>query len=145
MGGLCAIVFQNSIQYKHLNMIIKTYYQNYWKTLITYYTVMNSNAMTVGGEGGTSRPWSYGSWIYNYLCNQCQSPPIDVCEFESQSGWDVYHLCDNVCQWLATGRWFSPGPSVSSTNKTDRHNITEIYLKVALNTIKHRGGSRISS
>jgi hypothetical protein len=19
-------------------------------------------------------PWSYGSWIYNYLCNQCLSP-----------------------------------------------------------------------
>ena len=35
-----------------------------------------------------------------------------------------------------TGRWFSPGPLVSSTNKTDRHNITEILLKVALNTIK---------
>jgi hypothetical protein len=32
-----------------------------------------------------------------------------------------------------TGRWFSP---VSSTNKTDRHDITEILLKVALNTIK---------
>jgi hypothetical protein len=26
--------------------------------------------------------------------------------------------------------------SVSSTNKTDRHDITEILLKVALNTIK---------
>ena len=47
-----------------------------------------------------------------------------------------YKLCDNVCQWLATGRWFSPGPVVSSTNKTDRHDITEILLKVALNTIK---------
>ena len=35
-----------------------------------------------------------------------------------------------VCQWLATGRWFSP---VSSTNKTDSHYITEILLKVALN------------
>ena len=45
-------------------------------------------------------------------------------------------LCDKVCQWLATGRWFSPGPSVSSTNKTDRHDITDIFLKVALNTIK---------
>jgi hypothetical protein len=45
-------------------------------------------------------------------------------------------LCDKVCQWLATGRWFSPGPPVSSTNKTDRHDITEILLKVALNTIK---------
>jgi hypothetical protein len=31
---------------------------------------------------------------------------------------------------------FSQGPPVSSTNKTDRHNITEILLKVALNTIK---------
>jgi hypothetical protein len=31
---------------------------------------------------------------------------------------------------------FSPGPPVSSTNKTDSHVITEILLKVALNTIK---------
>jgi hypothetical protein len=33
------------------------------------------------------------------------------------------------------GRWFSLGTPVSSTNKTDRHDITEILLKVALNTI----------
>ena len=41
-------------------------------------------------------------------------------------------LCDKVCQWLATGRWFSP---VSSNNKVDRHDITAISLKLALNTI----------
>jgi hypothetical protein len=35
-----------------------------------------------------------------------------------------------------TGQWFSPGPPVSSTNRTDRHHITEILLKVALSTIK---------
>jgi len=23
---------------------------------------------------GPSWPWSYGSWIYNYLCNKCLSP-----------------------------------------------------------------------
>ena len=34
--------------------------------------------------------------------------------------------------------WFSPGRPVSSTNKTDRHDITEILLKVALNTIKQK-------
>ena len=34
------------------------------------------------------------------------------------------------------GQWFSAGTPVSSTNKTDRHDITEILLKVALNTIK---------
>jgi hypothetical protein len=31
--------------------------------------------------------------------------------------------------------WFSPGTPVSSTSKTDHHDITEILLKVALNTI----------
>ena len=45
-------------------------------------------------------------------------------------------LCDKVCQWLATGWWFSPGLPVSSTNKTDHHDITEMLLEVALNTIK---------
>ena len=78
---------------------------------------------------------SYGSWIYNYLCNQCLSPmkvwvriPLRRCVFDTA-------LCDKVCQWHATGWWFSPDTPVSSTNKTDRHDITEILLKVVLNTI----------
>jgi len=33
---------------------------------------------------------------------------------------------------LAHGRWFSPGTPASSTTKTDRHDIAEILLKVAL-------------
>ena len=37
-------------------------------------------------------------------------------------------LCDKVCQWLATGRWFSPGTPVSSTNNTDHHDITVILF-----------------
>ena len=46
------------------------------------------------------------------------------CEFESHSGGVLdIALCDKVCT------------PVSSTNKTDRHNIAEILLKVALNTI----------
>jgi len=35
-----------------------------------------------------------------------------------------------------TAKVTSPGTPVSSTNKTDRHNIAEILLKVELNTIK---------
>ena len=57
-------------------------------------------------------------------------------EFASCSWWSTgvldTTLCDKLCQWLATGQRFSP---VSSTNKTDHHNITEILLKVVLNTI----------
>jgi hypothetical protein len=47
----------------------------------------------------------------------------------------VTTLYDKVCQWLAARRWFSHVTPISSTNKTDRHDITEIFLKVALNTI----------
>ena len=59
------------------------------------------------------------------------------CEFESHSWRGVLNtsLCDKVCHWLATGQWFSQVTLVSSTNKTDRHDITEILLKVALNSI----------
>ena len=40
-----------------------------------------------------------------------------------------------VSDLLQVERWFSQGAPVSFTNKTDRHNINEILLKVALNTI----------
>jgi hypothetical protein len=39
---------------------------------------------------------------------------------------------------LAAGQLFIPGTPVSSTNKTDRHDITEILLTVALSTIPPR-------
>jgi hypothetical protein len=35
-------------------------------------------------------------------------------------------ICDKVCQWLATGQWFSPGTPVSSTNDW---NIVESGVK----------------
>jgi hypothetical protein len=42
-------------------------------------------------------------------------------------------LCNKVCQWLAAGSWFSSGTPVSSSNKSDIHDITEILLKVTFN------------
>ena len=42
---------------------------------------------------------------------------------------------DKVYQLLAHGRWFSPGTPASSTTKTGRHDIAQILMKVALNTI----------
>jgi hypothetical protein len=42
---------------------------------------------------------------------------------------------DKAYQLLAHDRWFSPGTPASSTTKTGRHDIAELLLKVALNTI----------
>ena len=82
--------------------------------------------------------WSYCSWIYNYLCNHCLSPLSYEFEPLPWRGAFDTTLCDKVSHWLTTGRWFSPCTPVSSTNRTDRHDITDILLKVALNTIRLR-------
>ena len=77
---------------------------------------------------GASRPWSYGSLI----CNQCLSPLMLWVPISIRARCTT--LCDKVCQWL-------PGPLVSFTNKANRHDVTEILLKVALNTIKQTNKS----
>ena len=66
---------------------------------------------------GPSWSWLYGNWNYNYLCNQSLWVWIDtLCEIVSEVGGFLQVL------------WFL-------TNKTDRHDITEILLNVGLNTI----------
>ena len=66
-----------------------------------------------------------------------QSVPIttDVVSSNLDQG-EVYNIMWSSLS-VTCGR-FSPG---STTNKTDRHDITEILLKVALNT-KQRGDRR---
>jgi hypothetical protein len=75
----------------------------------------------------SSWPWSYGSWIYNYLCNQCLSPvtPLTL--------WVRIKLRRGVLDTTLCGDL--RGTPVSSTNKIDHNDIDEILLKMALNTI----------
>ena len=65
---------------------------------------------------------TYTIIAYHYWC----------CQFESRSGRGVQHY---VIKFVSDLRQVQISP-VSSTNKTDRHDITEIVLKEALNTIK---------
>ena len=70
-------------------------------------------------------------WIlHNYFLNKLKKVWIQL-----RRGVLDTTLCDKVCHWHAAGQWFSLGTTVSSTNKTNCHNISEILLKVALNTI----------
>jgi hypothetical protein len=65
-----------------------------------------------------------------HLCNQCLSPQKLWVRTPLRRDILDATLFDQVCQCLARGWWFSPGTPVSSTNKTDCHDITEILLKV---------------
>jgi len=66
---------------------------------------------------------TYAINVYHHWC----------CEFEFWSWLGVQHY---VIKFVSDLRCFFPGPLVSSSNKTDRQDITELLLKVALNTIK---------
>jgi hypothetical protein len=69
------------------------------------------------------------SWVVFTVSLIKSSPSIDGC-----ITWFIYYRYKGY-QFFFKLRWFSPGTLVSSTNKTDRHDIIEILLKVALNTI----------
>jgi hypothetical protein len=56
--------------------------------------------------------------------NNTSHPKLSV----HKKGHKIY--IDNAMQFPV-----SPGTQISSTNKTDRHDITEILVKVALSTI----------
>jgi hypothetical protein len=48
---------------------------------------------------------------------------------------EVYSIQHYVIKFISDLRQVSPATLISSTNKTDRHDIIEIMLKVVLNTI----------
>ena len=83
-------------------------------------------------HNGSSWSWPHGSLIYNYLRNQCLSPLMLWVRISIRARCTI--LCYEVCQWRETVRWFPPDPPVPSINKTDRHDIAELLLIVALNT-----------
>jgi len=86
-------------------------------------SVLHSQVKSTGGCRGCDRmvvgfTTTYAISSYHHWC----------CEFESRSGRGVQHYVIKFDRSVVF--------SGSSINKTDRHDITAILLKVALNTIK---------
>jgi hypothetical protein len=78
----------------------------------------------VGLPSNSYKPITNTAWVRARLC-------------KLQKGCTrIAVVSDKVYQLLAHERWFSPDFLASSTTKSCRHDIAEILLKVALNTIK---------
>jgi hypothetical protein len=71
-----------------------------------------------------------------YTCKKCMYPQIaNISTLRYNYANSTRSASDKIYQLLVHGRWFSPSTLVSSTTKTGRHDIAEILLKVASNTI----------
>ena len=99
--------------------------------IISHY--MNNSSV----RQGASWSWSLNSWIDNYLCSQCLSP-LNLW-FQPRWWRDLLDttLCDNVCQWLATGRWFSLSGVVQQYNWPPRYNWNIVETGVKLHKSTH--------
>ena len=95
----------------------------------------NNNTFMPVKELGPSWPWSYGSWIYNYLYaiityhHWC-------CEFESRSERGVQHYVIKFINGLRQVDGFLRVLRFPPPIKLITDDITKILLKVAWNTIK---------
>jgi hypothetical protein len=111
---------------------------NPWNCLIVSLSLTRAKLCCCTEHGNISIlkswSWSYGSWNYNnYLYNQCLLPPKLWVRIPLRWGVLDTTSYDKVCQWLPVGLWFSPLLRFPSPIKT-RHDISEILLKVMLNT-----------
>jgi hypothetical protein len=63
------------LNFSHFDRVNKSLFKKIWRlhmVLVRYFSHNFSNLSNL--TMGPSLPWSYVSWIYNYLCNQCLSP-----------------------------------------------------------------------
>jgi hypothetical protein len=88
---------------------------------------------------GPSWSCSYGSWIYNYLCNQCLSPLILRVRISIRARCTT--LCDKVCQchfqqyfsYIMAVSFIGGGNGVTE-NTTDLLHITDKLYHITLCT-----------
>ena len=90
---------------------------------------------------GSSLSWSRGSWFYNYLCNQCISSLMLWVRIPLM----VRCIRYNIMWYSLSVAWGRTEVFSGCSKIADLHNITEIVLKVALNTINPNTQMRATS
>ena len=104
-------------------------------SIIRWQTILELQMLTLLKILGPSWSWSYESWIYSCLYNQCLSPQTLWVKSRPGEVYSMQHyvikfvsVLQQVCGFLWVLR-------CTPLIKLDGHDITEILLKVALNTI----------
>ena len=134
---------QYMIQFKAVDIQVSGNFRLRWDS---GQYMIQFKAVDIQVSGNFRLRWDSGQYMIQFKAVDIQVSGNFRLRWDSSLKiWDLYPdiddgvldttLCDKVGQWLVTGQWFSPGTPVSFTNKTDHHDITEILLKVALNTL----------
>jgi hypothetical protein len=80
-------------------------------------TIYITSSLHVIGRGRHARDHMVVGFTTTYAISAYHTKVVSSNPVQDRWGVLDTALCDEVCQWLVTGQWFSP---VSSTSKTDR-------------------------
>ena len=111
--------------------------------------ILNFNNDIILDQGFGWWWWSYGSWIYSYLCNQCLSPWMLWVPILLMVG-EVYSI-HQVCQWLVALQVLRCPPPIKLTtwynwniveSGVKHHNPNPYWVKLEphVHTHRQRGG-----
>jgi len=104
-----------------------SYYRRIRHLRNNYVTALYGCILSIRGSRGRDRMVDEFTTTYAIITKLVSSIPAHS---------EVYSMQLYLIKFSVTcaDRWFFPGTLVSSTIKTDRHEITEIFLKLTLNT-----------
>ena len=73
-------------------LYIVAFFVRFYKSMVEYFrpSLIFWNVHMIYIYKGSSWSWSYGSWIYNYLCNQCLSP-LNVMSSNPTHAWCTHY------------------------------------------------------
>ena len=113
VGGIvllpCIVLFM-SLNHLHMHFVC---------SIRRFFLIDSSYSKFTQNNQGSSSSSSYGSWIYNYLCNQCLSPLKLWVRTSFMSRCILYNIIWQSLSVTCDRSVVSLGTLVFSTNKTD--------------------------
>jgi hypothetical protein len=83
--------------------------------------------LNLSGSKGSSWSWLYGSWIYNFPCNQCLSIITKVVSANSSHG-KMYSIQHYVIKFV----WFQSSYSEKKPTVNSRYTVNKIVIFIKI-------------
>ena len=119
-----------------LNYIFTCLLSQTYRRSVVFYVSIVTDLRQIGGCLRVYCPrLTADRWLFTCLLSQTYRRSVVVYMSIVPDLRQIGGFLRVYCHRLTADRWCSLCTTVSSTNKTDHHHITEILLKVALSTI----------
>ena len=117
-------------------MVVYTLISNWFKAILKNKFCIKIGMCGFFNQNPVTKFFSWNKQYRLFVPQRKNIMELFIINYGKEQIFCVANKCSQCnCSWLVVGIRFSPGTLVSSINKTDRHDITEILLNVVLTII----------